>query len=109
MCTGAGGGGFILNIYCEANHALYLFLRIFLFYSSISGQSVTREELPCFRSLVTGFSLQSFGFDLNSVHVSLVVDKVALRVVFLPVLQFPLSVSFHQCSVLIHSSTTDAV
>jgi hypothetical protein len=29
--------------------------------------------------------------------------------VFFPVLQFPLSVSFHQCSILIHSSTTDAV
>ena len=29
--------------------------------------------------------------------------------VFLPVLQFPLSVSFHQCSILIHSSTTHAV
>jgi len=29
--------------------------------------------------------------------------------VFLPVLQFPLSVSFHQCSILIHSSTIDAV
>ena len=29
--------------------------------------------------------------------------------VFLPVLLFPLSVSFHQCSILIHSSTTDAV
>ena len=29
--------------------------------------------------------------------------------VSLSVLQFPLSVSFHQCSILIHSSTTDAV
>jgi len=29
--------------------------------------------------------------------------------VFLQVLQFPLSVSFHQCSILIHSSTTDAL
>src|SRR5215468_10518262 len=29
--------------------------------------------------------------------------------VLLPVLQFPLPVSFHQCSILIHSSTTDAV
>ena len=29
--------------------------------------------------------------------------------VFLPALQFPLSVSFYQCSVLIHSSTTDSV
>ena len=29
--------------------------------------------------------------------------------VFLPVLQFPLSVSFHHCSILIHPSTTHAV
>ena len=29
--------------------------------------------------------------------------------VFFPALQFPLSVSFHQCSILINSSTTDAV
>jgi hypothetical protein len=29
--------------------------------------------------------------------------------VFLPVLQFPLSVSFYQCSIPIHSSTTDTV
>jgi hypothetical protein len=29
--------------------------------------------------------------------------------VFLPVLQFPLSVSFNQCSILNHASTTDAV
>ena len=33
----------------------------------------------------------------------------ALGNVFLRVLQFPQSVSFHQCSILIHSSTTDAV
>ena len=26
-----------------------------------------------------------------------------------PVIQFPLSVSFHQCSILIHTTTTDAV
>ena len=35
--------------------------------------------------------------------------RQTLYSVFLPVLQFPLSVSFHQCSVLIHSSTTNAV
>ena len=29
--------------------------------------------------------------------------------VFLLILQFPLSVSFHQCSILIHSTTTDAI
>jgi len=34
---------------------------------------------------------------------------LTLYYVFLPVLQFPLLVSFHQCSVLIHSSTTHAV
>jgi hypothetical protein len=38
-----------------------------------------------------------------------VVEKVALWQVSLPVLQFPLSVSFHQCSILIHTSTTNAV
>ena len=32
-----------------------------------------------------------------------------LYYVFLPVLQFPLSVSFHHCSILIHSSTTRAL
>jgi len=29
--------------------------------------------------------------------------------VFLQILQFPLSVSFHQCSILIHSTTTDVI
>ena len=42
-------------------------------------------------------------------HFRLTVDKVALGQLFLRVFQFPLSVSFHQCSILIHSSTTDAV
>jgi len=32
-----------------------------------------------------------------------------LYCVFLPALQFPLSVSFHQCPILIHPSTTHAV
>jgi hypothetical protein len=40
-------------------------------------------------------------FDSGSVLVRFVVDKVALGQVSLPVLQFPLSVSFHQCSILI--------
>jgi hypothetical protein len=39
-------------------------------------------------------------------HDGFLVDAAQL---FLPVLQFPLSASFHQCSILIHSSTTDAV
>jgi hypothetical protein len=37
------------------------------------------------------------------------VDKVAMGRVFLQVLQFLISVSFHQCSILIHSSTTDGL
>jgi hypothetical protein len=34
---------------------------------------------------------------------------LTLYSVSVPVLQFPLSVSFHQCSILIHTSTTNAV
>jgi hypothetical protein len=41
------------------------------------------------------------GFDLRSVHVRRVVVKVALGQVFVPVLRFSRSVSFHQCSILI--------
>ena len=40
-------------------------------------------------------------FDPRSVHVRFAVDEVALGQIFLPVLRFPLSVSFHRCSVLI--------
>ena len=40
---------------------------------------------------------------------SILILSPTLYNVFLTVLQFPLSVSFHQCSILIHSSTTHAV
>jgi hypothetical protein len=39
------------------------------------------------------------GFDSGSVHVGFVVDEVALGQVFLRVVGFPLSVSFHRCSI----------
>jgi hypothetical protein len=39
------------------------------------------------------------GFDPGSVHVGFVVDKVALGQVFSEHFSFPLSVSFHRCSV----------
>ena len=91
------------------------------------------------RRLVAGRLTRRHGFDPRSVHVRFDVDKVAvgqafsqyfsfpcqyhstnapysfihlpptLYNVFLPVLQFPPSVSFHQCSTLIHPSTTHAV
>ena len=43
----------------------------------------------------------------RQVHVGYLVDKLALKQVFLQALWFPHSVSFHQYSILIHSSTTD--
>ena len=48
-------------------------------------------------------------FDSRLVRVGFVAHQPALGEVFLPSLWFPLSVSFHHCSILIHSSTTHAV
>ena len=45
------------------------------------------------------------GFDPRPVRVGFVVDKVALGQVSLRVLTFPLSIIFHQCSILINSSS----
>jgi len=49
------------------------------------------------------------GIDPRSVHVRLLMDEVALGHVFLSVLQSSPSVSFHQCSIPIHLSTTDTI
>jgi len=38
--------------------------------------------------LVTGFSLQMSGFNPRAIHVEFVVNKIALRKAFFPVLQF---------------------
>jgi hypothetical protein len=54
-------------------------------------------------------SSQRQGFDPRQVHVGYYVDKLALKQVFLQALWFPQSVSFHQYSILIHSSTTDTI
>jgi hypothetical protein len=51
------------------------------------------------RRLVAGLPLRRPGFDPGSVHVGFVVDKVALGQVFLRVVGFPLSISFHRCSI----------
>jgi hypothetical protein len=45
----------------------------------------------------------------TSVPYSFIHLPPTLYSVFLPILQFPMSVSFHKSSILIHSSTTDAV
>jgi hypothetical protein len=51
------------------------------------------------RRLVAGLSLRRPGFDPGSVHVGFVVDKVVLGQVFLRVVGFPLSISFHWYSI----------
>jgi hypothetical protein len=48
------------------------------------------------RRLVAGLSPRRHGFAPGSAHVAFVVDKVAMVQVFLRVLRFPLSLSFHR-------------
>jgi len=45
------------------------------------------------------------GFNPRQLHMVLVVDKLALRQVFMQILQFLLSVSFHQYSIINYLST----
>ena len=54
----------------------------------------------CHGSIVASLSPRRPEFDPRSVRVIFVVDRVSLGQVALPVLQFPLSVSFHQCSII---------
>ena len=67
------------------------------------------EAMSCLTWLVTSLTSQRHGFDPRQVHVGYLVDKLALKQVFIQTLWFPQSVSFHQYSILIHSSTTDTV
>jgi hypothetical protein len=73
-----------------------------MFQSNILPQAV-----PWLRQLVTGLSPRRPGFNPGSVHVGFVVDKVALGQGFPQVLQFPLSISFHQCSTTCKDEKTD--
>jgi hypothetical protein len=58
------------------------------------------EAVPWLRRLVAGLPARRTRFDPGSIHVGLVVDKVALGQVFPPeYFGFPLSVSFHRCSI----------
>ena len=74
---------------------------------SIPGFSVLTKCLwDGFVSLYCGFPCQyhSTNAPYSSIHLPPTLYNVSL-----PVLQFPLSVSFHHCSILIHPSTTHAV
>jgi hypothetical protein len=56
------------------------------------------------RRLVAGFSQRRYVFTSGSVHVEYVLDKMALGQGFLQVLLFPLSRTFHRCSICTHIS-----
>jgi hypothetical protein len=66
------------------------------FYTDSKGLGM---YVPWLRRLVAGLPLRRSGFHPGSVHVVFVVDKVALGQVFLRVVGFPLSISFHWCSI----------
>jgi len=57
--------------------------------------------VPRLRRLVAGLSARRPGFGLRSIHVRFLVDEMALGQVFLLVFCFPLTISFHQCFILI--------
>ena len=63
---------------------------------------------PCIMFFSQHFSFPC-QYHSTNVPYSIIHLPPTLYNVFLPALQFPLSVSFHQCSILIHSSTTNAV
>jgi hypothetical protein len=58
---------------------------------------------------MAGLSSRRHGFNPRSADVGFLVDKVTLGQAFLPVFWFSLSVSFHQCSIHIHSPITDSI
>jgi len=73
--------------------------------------SVPRTNRVCIRYVMRinwafsrRFSSPRPGIDSRQVHVEFVVDKVGMGQIFLKYFGFPLSVSFCQCSTLIHSS-----
>jgi hypothetical protein len=57
------------------------------------------KAVPWLRRLAAGLPPRRPGFDPLSVHVGFVVDKVALGQVFPESFGFPLSISFHRCSI----------
>jgi hypothetical protein len=60
--------------------------------------------VPYVKRLVAGFSFWRPRFVLRAVHVEFVVDRVALRQVFLRVLRFSPASIIHHCSIFTHVS-----
>ena len=69
--------------------------------SSIHIPSPTTHAVKCFSLSASVFPCQ---YHSTIAPYSFIHLPSTLHNVFLPVLQFPLSVSFHHCSILIHSS-----
>jgi hypothetical protein len=59
----------------------------------------TMQAVSWLRRLAAGLPPRKPGFNPGSVHVGFVVDKVALGQVFPEFFSFPLSISFHRCSI----------
>ena len=59
------------------------------------------SETECVYCAVRGESLNINYINLRSLCIGFVVNEVALRLVFVRIFHFSLSVSFHQCSILI--------
>jgi hypothetical protein len=90
------------NIFTSNGICLYLlnvsYIKQWQLYSSTLLRPSTGRAI--LRRLVAGLSLRRSWFDPGSVHVGLVMDKVALGLVPPPpeYFGFPLSTSFHRCS-----------
>ena len=67
------------------------------------------RAVPCLRWSVTSLSLWRPGFSPKPVHVEFAVDRVVLQHAFSEYFNFGLSLSFHQCSIVIHSSIVDTM
>jgi hypothetical protein len=85
----------------------------FIMVARVRYQDRPREICDGRSGIGTGFPPQYFSFpcqyhSTNAPHLFIHLPPTLYNV-FLPVLQFPLPVLFYQCSILIHSSTTDAV
>jgi hypothetical protein len=73
----------------------------------LNGATTQKTAIFILRQLVASFSLQRPGFTPRAIHVGFVVDKVVPGYVFLQILQFSPSISFHCSSIFTHVLSGD--
>jgi len=83
--------------------------RVFLLIGIKQFVGTLHKAVLWLRPLVVGLSPRVSGFSARSFQMGFGVDRVAVGKVFSEYFGFPLSLSFHQCSILIQSSITYAV